>query len=271
MFNCFDYSRCSLFSPFNVYLYDNNHQTLLYKKFRLNQVIVTDPKIACIYLIVIDEGFFRVNHTISKDYLNSFPYWADDGRNHVIFNDSPKNLRLLGWDPKRAILVQTQSPSSLDRSNFDILLPKSSIINSIAYKSSLLSVSLSPARRRYFLSFLTVIEESITGYGHSNNNILMIKNTLLNLISKSINHEEFYFDFQCDSQNNYNLCDNATQIMLNSTFTLLPAFDRDKNLNLDNFYHKFLSALSTGNFLINFGIFEQFNYHSCFLTKVLFQ
>ena len=105
MHNCFDYSRCSLFSPFLLYFYhpedediddiqsDNNKKfsndfqrirSQIVDSFNGNIHVTFDPTIACIYVVIL----FNNNNikVLTKDYLNNYfhslPYWAGIQRYH---------------------------------------------------------------------------------------------------------------------------------------------------------------------------------------------
>lgn len=87
MDNCFDYSRCSLFSPFYVYIYeefgkpkeitDESIEQIIQDRFRKNIHITHDPRIACIYLLIVEKNStFLRNKNYFQNYLHSLPYWA---------------------------------------------------------------------------------------------------------------------------------------------------------------------------------------------------
>ena len=270
MHNCFDYSRCSLFSSFFVFIYnhDDNHHVrssfdqIIYDKFRSNIHVTNDPRIACIYLLIISEHFPYWNDRISfQNYLAALPYWAGDGRNHIIFNMNPKiDLNSIELNVKKAIIVQNQFSKSFSslRHSFDLVIPNVQIIHSFNenLKVKNFSPKLSPAKRKYFLTFLGHLRHENSD--HNNNNTayddnlqLIIKNTMLNLLTKHsvVNHNEFLFDFDCDEKTK-KLCDNQTIILLESTFTLIPIIiiNNDNSFH-HNFYQRLFNALSTGLFV----------------------
>ncbi|OTF82637.1 exostosin-like protein, partial [Euroglyphus maynei] len=267
MYNCFDYSRCSLFSSFYVFIYNDDHDHgdssidgIIYDKFRSNIHVTDDPRIACIYLLIISEHFPYLNDRIRfQNYLENLSYWAGDGRNHIIFNLNEKiDLNSIDLNIKNAILVQNQFDSSSLRHSFDLVIPNVQIIHSIGlnFNGKNSTPQLSPAKRKYFLTFLgRIIDENSDNNNNSyDNNIpLIIKNTMMNLLTKHnvVNHNEFLFDFDCDEKTK-KLCDNQTIILLESTFTLIPIVVNDnvhhrKNSFYHDFYLRLFNALSTGS------------------------
>ena len=104
MHNCFDYSRCSLFSPFLLYFYhpedediddtkdsDNNQtknkkiisdfyriRSKILDSFNGNVHVTFDPTIACVYVVILFDN--NKEKVLTKDYFNdyfhSLPYWA---------------------------------------------------------------------------------------------------------------------------------------------------------------------------------------------------
>ncbi|XP_027201904.2 exostosin-3-like [Dermatophagoides pteronyssinus] len=268
MHNCFDYSRCSLFSSFFVFIYnhdDDHHHVrssfdqIIYDKFRSNIHVTNDPRIACIYLLIISEHFPYWNDRISfQNYLAALPYWAGDGRNHIIFNMNPKiDLNSIELNVKKAIIVQNQFSKSFSslRHSFDLVIPNVQIIHSFNVNLNVKNFSpkLSPAKRKYFLTFLGRLRHENSD--HNNNNTayddnlqLIIKNTMLNLLTKHsvVNHNEFLFDFDCDEKTK-KLCDNQTIILLESTFTLIPIIIINNNSFHHDFYQRLFNALSTGS------------------------
>ncbi len=103
MHNCFDYSRCSLFSPFLVYFYhpedDDIDETLdidneeshnpsannefhgmrsqILDAFNGNVHLTFDPTIACIYVVILfNYHQNRITKSYLDNHLHSLPYWA---------------------------------------------------------------------------------------------------------------------------------------------------------------------------------------------------
>lgn len=90
MHNCLDYSRCAFTSGFPVYLYDPEEyfplwQVPMYMKTLVRQTIsynphfTKDPRVACIYVVLIGES-----HNMNSTLLDTLPYWGGDG-NFIAF------------------------------------------------------------------------------------------------------------------------------------------------------------------------------------------
>lgn len=191
MYNCFDYSRCSLTSGFPVFLYDPDHypviapgweiegfvKTTLKQTLGYNPHFTSDPKVACIYLVLIGEALAvprrqntQINSTkvpaktLQEKLLHNLPYWGGDGRNHVLLNfarsssihdsrDTSTGGRdiFLGVDTGRAILIQSTFMRSTFRRSFDVVTPP--ILGPPGGDIWQDCPSMLPARRRYLLSF----------------------------------------------------------------------------------------------------------------------
>lgn len=156
-FSCIDFSRCSLVSGFPVYVYpltgeglDERISASLSQTFSYNPHVTTSPTEACVYIYVNSVPLDKL-----QDTLTQLPYWAGDGRNHIILNfasstkDTPVVLSALENRQVstfgRSMIVQTVF--SFYRSNFDLLVPPlfgppgSDVWEGLP--------SLTPARRRY--------------------------------------------------------------------------------------------------------------------------
>jgi hypothetical protein len=191
MYNCFDYSRCSLTSGFPVFLYDPDHypviapgwdiegfvKTTLKQTLGYNPHFTTDPKVACIYLVLVGEALAvpggqnnLINgtnvpaKTLDEELLHKLPYWGGDGRNHVLLNfarsssvhdsrDTTTGGRdiFFGSDTGRAMLVQSTFKRSTFRAGFDIVTPP--ILGPPGGDIWQDYPSMLPARRRFLLSF----------------------------------------------------------------------------------------------------------------------
>lgn len=114
MFSCFDHSRCSLTSGFPVYLYDPDQHPVMHKgwdvdgflKTTLKQTLgynphlTSNPKKACIFLVLVGEALRDSNNNDNAGYfpaldanaLKRLPYWGGDGRNHVLLNLARRDL-----------------------------------------------------------------------------------------------------------------------------------------------------------------------------------
>ncbi|KNC26170.1 Exostosin-3 [Lucilia cuprina] len=197
MHNCFDHSRCSLTSGFPVYLYDPDVYNILKPGYDIdgflrttikqtlgyNAHIVRDPKLACIYLVLIGEALFendlvknnryaaleeeekyKLNSNMSDKYdaidmnkLYRLPYWGGDGRNHVLLNLARRNLNskatnaLLNQNTMRAIVVQSSFEATQFRVNYDLIVPP--ILGPPGGDVWQECAAMVPARRTYLLSF----------------------------------------------------------------------------------------------------------------------
>lgn len=178
-----------------------------------------------------------------------------DGHNNIILNTNSFDLQSFGINVNKAILVQANFTNHGYRKNYDIIIPNLQLINNISINNfnDYSGTMLSPAKRKYFLSFLGHIEgshnnkETISTFDDDN---LIFKQTMLNLLSKHsiINHNEFLFDFDCDDKTK-RLCDNQTIILLDSTFVLINVLNNSNQHYSFNEYFtlRFFNALSTGN------------------------
>lgn len=189
MSNCFDHSRCSLTSGFPVYLYDPDHYNILNQGYDIdgflkttikqtlgyNAHLVNDPKIACVYLVLVGEALpehelLKNNrYSIDEDQIASnssivnaekllrLPYWGGDGRNHVLINLSRRDLTsastnlLSDINTMRAIIVQSSFRKSQFRPGYDIVVPP--ILGPPGGDVWQECASMVPARRKYLLTF----------------------------------------------------------------------------------------------------------------------
>ncbi|XP_045181554.2 exostosin-like 3 [Mercenaria mercenaria] len=166
MHSCFDYSRCSLFSGFPVYVYGfENHfkdenlnefvKSAVYHSFDKNPYVVNMPANACIFVVVLGETFSELSADSLQNKLQSLSHWNGDGRNHVLLNlaRTSANFDLFhSVNTGRAIIVQSSFVESIYRCNFDIILPPS-LGNSDGPVWSELP-PLNPVRRQFVLSFV---------------------------------------------------------------------------------------------------------------------
>ena len=191
MYNCFDYSRCSLTSGFPVFLYDPDRypviapgweiegfvKTTLKQTLGYNPHFTTDPSIACIYLVLVGEALAvpTVHNsprngtnvpvkTLQENLLYNLPYWGGDGRNHILLNfarsssvhdsrDTSTGGRDLfaGINVGRSMLVQSTFTRLRFRPQFDIVTPP--ILGPPGGDVWQDCPSMLPARRKYLLSF----------------------------------------------------------------------------------------------------------------------
>lgn len=240
MHNCFDHSRCSLTSGFPVYLYDPDVYNILKPGYDIdgflrttikqtlgyNAHIVRDPKLACIYLVLVGEALYendvvknnryaaleeeekyKLNSNISEKYdaidmnkLYRLPYWGGDGRNHVLLNLARRNLNskatnaLLNQNTMRAIVVQSSFEATQFRVNYDLIVPP--ILGPPGGDVWQECAAMVPARRTYLLSFqgeLRPINEPVKNPHPLDDFIL----DHLMEMSKGPTQDKFLLQFKC--------------------------------------------------------------------------
>lgn len=216
MYNCFDYSRCSLTSGFPVFLYDPDRypviapgwevegfvKTTLKQTLGYNPHFTSDPKVACIYLVLVGEALavssiqnIRKNDTkvpvksLQAKLLHNLPYWGGDGRNHVLLNfarsssvhESSETSTggrdiFFGIDTGRAMLVQSTFTRFTFRSGFDVITPP--ILGPPGGDVWQDCPSMLPARRQYLLSF--------QGEFHYSSNLVTTKKAMIKSLAETI-------------------------------------------------------------------------------------
>ncbi|XP_057374862.2 exostosin-3-like [Daphnia carinata] len=223
IFSCVDFSRCSLISNFPVYIYPFNGEgyeerisASLSQTFNYNPHITSNSQEACLFIYVNSspESELRKN-------LQNLSHWAGDGRNHIIFN--------IGFFPKempslishavnenstfgRAMIVQ--SVFHTYRPHFDLLVPP--LLGPPGSDVWYDLPSLTPARRRYLLSYSGHLQSSSE-----------VQKTLEQLTASSTS-DEFYFEFQCfhpKNESDSSLCgtiQTRSAVLQQSTFVLIP-------------------------------------------------
>ncbi|XP_055384787.1 exostosin-3 [Condylostylus longicornis] len=195
MYNCFDHSRCSLTSGFPVYLYDPDKYNVLNTGYDidgflkatikqtlgLNAHVVNDPKVACIYIVLIGEALpehelvknnrYAAEEAAAKQNVNQpqgnnpidfhkltrIPFWGGDGRNHVLINLSRRDLSSMATNvlheknTMRAIIVQSTFMKNQFRDNYDIVVPP--VLGPPTGDVWQECSAMVPARRPYLLTF----------------------------------------------------------------------------------------------------------------------
>ncbi|KAH9404328.1 Exostoses (Multiple)-like 3 [Tyrophagus putrescentiae] len=148
-----------------------------------------------------------------------------DGRNNIIVNtNSSFDILQTGVNPMKAMLLQTQFNEYNYRNKYDLIVP--SMYSLSTAKASEFSPVFSPARRKYFISFLGQVNEEAdddSSTKNSNTDLqVVVKDALLKLVAKHSRaaYNEFLFDFDCDEKTKQ-LCENQTIILLDSTFTII--------------------------------------------------
>lgn len=101
MFNCFDYSRCSLLSGFPVFVYDADKyqiapqplepfiKTTVRQALGYNAHVTRQAEEACVFVALVGEMTTtgaQLDKQLLESNLHSLPYWNGDGRNHVLLN-----------------------------------------------------------------------------------------------------------------------------------------------------------------------------------------
>ena len=167
MYNCFDYSRCSVTSQFPVYLYRPDENRLssridtfvkysAVRAFDSSPHITYDPLTACIYVTLIADDIQTVyNRSVIEHLLAELPYWRGSGINHLLVSvsrHSSSALALTGVDTGAAAVAQSLFIRDSFRVGYDIVLPPAlGISHGDAWEQLPLLV---PARRKYLLTFV---------------------------------------------------------------------------------------------------------------------
>lgn len=192
MSTCFDHSRCSLTSGFPVYLYDPDRypvvadgfevdgflKTTIKQTFGYNVHLTADPKVACLFLVLVGEALTTDAHhsnryagvaadsstdvgrnisLLNQRRLEALPYWGGDGRNHVLLNLArrdltPGSVRTFGRvNTGRAMIVQSTFEEHRIRRGFDVLVPP--VLGPPGGDVWHECAAMLPARRQYLLSF----------------------------------------------------------------------------------------------------------------------
>ncbi|CAH0387200.1 unnamed protein product [Bemisia tabaci] len=178
-----------------------------------------DENTACVYLVLIGER----SQTNSSLQLNQLPFWAGDGRNHILINLSRQDLSsdfagIENLNFSRAIVAQSSWLHSLFRPGHDLVIPPAlgppggDVWFDCPY--------MLPARRKYLISFEAY---STVSSSYSFDYSVIAKY----LTSKT--SDKFFFAFGCEPgatqfKEEYNLCGNETTrsvILKDSTFALI--------------------------------------------------
>lgn len=275
MSSCFDHSRCSITSSFPIYLYDPDAiavttqgyeidgflKTTIKQTFGYNAHLTKDPKIACIFFVLVGEALSEQEAIRNNRYANSIDiktksneilnitalqrlkYWGGDGRNHVLLNLARRDLStgsknvFANINTGRAILVQSTFNEVQYRRNFDVIVPP--ILGSPGGDVWQECASMAPARRKYLLSFqgeVSITNKSLTNSDEQQLDDFIIEH--LKEISNGVHSDKFYLQFECipaTEQTNvavskdWYLCgtDNSRKTILReSTFALILVPDR---------------------------------------------
>ncbi|XP_022918959.1 exostosin-3 [Onthophagus taurus] len=273
MYTCFDHSRCSITSGFPVYLYDPDEfpvmhdgwdvdgflKTTLKQVLGYNPHLTSNPKDACIYLVLVGEALKDSDEfndqrgsingpPIDSKALKRLPYWGGDGRNHVLLNlarrDLTSSLRDISSsiDTGRAIVVQSTFAYTSFRYGFDLIA--SPILGPPGGDVWQECPSIIPARRKYLISFqgeIKDVKKTITNPPNEKYQFFIDDYKELDRfiidhlkeIEKGTTNDRFLFEFVCnpasdDSINTGNLdwglCgtdSSRKSVLKDSTFTLI--------------------------------------------------
>ncbi|XP_070503866.1 exostosin-3 [Chironomus tepperi] len=277
MSSCFDHSRCSITSSFPIYLYDPDItsvtnqgyeidgflKTTIKQTFGYNAHLTRDPKIACIFLVLVGEALSEQETLHNNRYANTIDikattssneilnvtalqrlkYWGGDGRNHVLLNLARRDLStgsrniFANANTGRAMLVQSTFNDFQYRHGFDLIVPV--ILGSPGGDVWMECAPMLPARRKYILSFqgeMTAVNKSSTETSDETQlDEFIIEH--LKEISNGVHSDTFYLQFECNpatEQTNtaaidWYLCgtDNSRRTILReSTFALILVPDR---------------------------------------------
>lgn len=242
MFSCFDHSRCSLTSGFPVFLYDPDQNPVMHEgwdvdgflKTTLKQVLgynphlTSNPKEACIYLVLVGEALKDTddvsenvgNHLnlppLDSAALKRLPYWGGDGRNHILLNLARRDLTansgdvFQNVDTGRAILVQSTFSTNY-RDGFDLIV--SPVLGPPGGDVWQECEAMLPARRKYLLSFQGEIKltsrqsqapfSTLKSKFDSELDNFIIDH--LRGLARSQTNDKFHFEFECNPASDDNV------------------------------------------------------------------
>ena len=256
MYNCFDWSRCSLSSGFPVYLYSTEEESVVtgqtldtFIKLSVNSAVdasgyrTYDPHTACLFVVLVGDSESGLHHVSTQGLaanLAKLPYWRGDGRNHLLVNlaRSPANQDVFfGVSTGRAMIGQSTFLQEQFRTNYDLVLPPSL---GISYGDVWDQIpKLVPAHRTHLVSFQGEYVVQKQG-GNSDTAVLEEQETFMVKALKSLQvgypDDKLLFQFSCDNKGEMSgvgsvggewaLCGTSNQrqeVLKKSTFTLIPA------------------------------------------------
>lgn len=277
MHSCFDHSRCSLSSGFPVFLYDPDEHSVVGSGFEIDGFLKTtikqtlgynahlthDPKVACIYLVLVGEALPEneivknnrypmpndinasgYQSAINLTSLRKLPFWGGDGRNHVLINLARRDLSsgagnaFRDQDTARAIIVQSSFGEMQFRPGFDIVVPP--VLGPPGGDVWQECGSIVPARRKLLLSFQGEMRPLRTG--NATTKIMDDEEQLddfiidhLKEMTKGTTQDNFLLQFECVPATeqktffpirDWSLCgtdSSRKQVLRESTFALLLA------------------------------------------------
>ncbi|ESO00244.1 hypothetical protein HELRODRAFT_83262 [Helobdella robusta] len=240
MSTCFDYSRCSLFSQFPVFIYNSSFsstisssQLNLKKYLLLSNHITFKPKEACVFIHLID------NSDIFDDELLFLSHWHHTnelhcGLNHVIVNlqTNSSSNRTFSYHFslfKKSIIVQSFFKKSLFRKGFDFVIPPiNELILLQQYDENKFLPMMVPVKRKYLLTFSGALTQND---GSKNMDLYKKIITVLSDMQQKFQRDGFSFDFECrvdekvsHIHNEMLICGNQFErltILEQSTFSLI--------------------------------------------------
>lgn len=169
MYNCFDFSRCSVTSQFPVYVYPFEDSYLsvgadvfikesVKYAFNASPYITQNPETACIYVVIINDNVIHAGGNISEiqQQLRQLPYWHGTGLNHMLLNLVRQPSVSASWirhvNTGAAMIAQTSFAKKYFRPSFDVVLPAAIGLSHGDVWDQL--PMLVPARRKYLLTFV---------------------------------------------------------------------------------------------------------------------
>lgn len=297
MSSCFDHSRCSLTSGLPVYLYDPDTypvtadgfevdgflKTTIKQTFGYNPHFTTDPKIACLFLVLVGESLYDQstagpannrysekslkNHStsVSQLKLDKLPFWGGDGRNHVLLSLSRRDLSATseqvfdGINTGRAIIVQSSFDAAKFRPGFDLIVPP--ILGAPGGDVWHQCGPMVPARRPYLLSFQGEIiyqEETRAWVTKDQLSLDEYIREHLKEVSTGQTQDRFLLQFTCDPATeqkydhlfrDWSLCgtDSSRKAVLrDSTFALIMAPAQEQLISTAFMQARLYEALRSG-------------------------
>ncbi|CAD5114848.1 DgyrCDS3884 [Dimorphilus gyrociliatus] len=254
MYNCFDYSKCSIFSKFPVYFYPTKDigdlHPFIEKSFKQvikdNSYITNNGDTACIYFVLIPD----MDGSTLNNRLKKLKYWNKNGANHVLLylarhHNSPNIFNNINTG--RAILAQASYYEDF-RENFDVILPPTS--NKILSNSWEILPYISPARRKYLMTF----EGNMDAKGFNIDFEYKVIKELKNL-EIQYPEQKFLFKFSCSKSLvskdglEWNLCNTDNErfnILENSTFSLILTSLNDSLVSTSIFQTRLLESVRAG-------------------------
>lgn len=245
---CFDMFKCS--SPdLKVYIYPEAFENSKYKKstqwtlferiiyiIKQSQFYTPNPQKACVFIIPFDT---LVRDRLDDNYIErlqekvqALPHW-NQGRNHLFFNlyagTWPDYAEDLNFDYGYAVMAKASFSREFYRPGFDISLPlfkkEQTFFKGVEKVDSL--QNLYPSKRKYLITFKG--KRYLTGIGSVTRNLLyQIDNepergdVIMLTTCKHGKDWEKFADARCDKDNaRYDSFD-YQELMINSTFCLVP-------------------------------------------------